>query len=87
MVAIGVVTQLVLEEDEDEYERVVKLFNMLGLPVHLGEIGLDAERDGEVLRAVASAAVEIPIIGNEPFEVTEEDVLGAMLEADRLGKR
>ena len=82
MVAIGVLTQLVLEKDVDEYERALALFKKLGLPVRLGEIGLDADRDAEALKTVASVAVGIPIIGNEPFEVTAGDIHAAMLEVD-----
>ena len=40
-VAFGLLAQLVLEEDHDEARKVAEFFARVGLPVHLGHLGLD----------------------------------------------
>ncbi|NNG17378.1 MAG: glycerol dehydrogenase [Gemmatimonadales bacterium] len=85
MVAIGVLTQLALEGDVNEARRVGSFFSSIGLPVHLGQIGLDVQRDAEALEAAMASAMQFPIIHNEPFEVTAESLLAAALQAHKLG--
>ncbi|MEW6145574.1 MAG: glycerol dehydrogenase [Thermodesulfobacteriota bacterium] len=85
MVAIGLMTHLVLEGKEDEARKVGTFFAEVGLPLHLDQISLDPARDVETLRKICKAAVELPFIHNEPFNVTEETLLNAILEADKLG--
>ena len=85
MVAIGVLTQLVLEGDVNEARRVGSFFSTIGLPVHLGQLGLDVRDDAEALKKAMAAAMQFPIIHNEPFEVTAEGLLSAALQAHELG--
>ena len=85
MVAIGVLTQLVLEGDVKEARRVGSFFASIGLPVHLGQLGLDVRADAKALEGGMAAALEFPIIHNEPFEVTTEGLLSAVLQAHELG--
>ena len=85
MVAIGLMTHLVLEGKEDEAHKVGAFFSSVGLPAHLGQMSLDPERDEETLRKVCRAAVELPFIQNEPFDVTPDSLLEAMLKAHKLG--
>ncbi len=84
-VAIGLLTQLVLEDDLDEAKRVAVFLAKVGLPVHLGHLGLDLEADGEALMAVIDATMASPIIHNEPFEVTPEKILTALSQVHQLG--
>ena len=84
-VAIGLLTQLVLEDDLDEAKRVAVFLAKVGLPVHLGHLGLDLEADGEALMAVIDATMASPIIHNEPFEVTPEKILTAFSQVHQLG--
>jgi glycerol dehydrogenase len=85
MVAIGLMTHLVLEGKEDEARKVGTFFAEVGLPLHLAQISQDPARDMETLHTICKAAVELPFIHNEPFDVSEETLLNAMLKADRLG--
>ena len=83
MVAIGVLTQLILEANIDESRKVASFFAKVGLPVHLGHIGLDIKDDAKALEEAMATAVAL--IHNEPFEVTVETVLSALLQAHELG--
>lgn len=85
MVAIGLMTHLVLEGKDDEAHKVGAFFSSVGLPTHLGQMSLDPERDEETLRKVCRAAIELPFIQNEPFDVTQDSLLEAMLKAHKLG--
>ena len=83
MVAIGILTQLIMEVDIDESRRVASFFAKVGLPVHLGHLGLDIKDGAKVLEEAMAAAV--PLIHNEPFEVTAVTVFSALLQAHELG--
>ncbi|RDV83647.1 glycerol dehydrogenase [Ammonifex thiophilus] len=86
-VAFGTLVQLVLEgRPLGEIEEVLEFAVSVGLPVTLADIGL-GEVSEEKLRKVAEAAVRPgETIHNEPFPVTAEDVLAAIIGADALGK-
>ena len=87
-VNIGTVSQLVLEGRDDAFVEEIIGFSLdVGLPVTLGEIGLeDPSRDQ--LDVVAEAAcAEGETIHNEPFAVEPAMVRDAILTADRLGER
>jgi glycerol dehydrogenase len=85
LVAIGILTQLVLEDDLDEAREVAEFLASIGLPVHLGQISLDLERDSEGLQAAMAGAVSFPFIQNEPFEVTVDSLFEALSRAHELG--
>ena len=86
MVAMGVLTQLVLEADEEEAARAAAFFVAVGLPVTLGQLNLSPD-DGADLDAVVSGAMAFPYIGNLPLEVTPAALRQAILDADALGRR
>lgn len=86
-VAFGTLTQMVMENlpDRDIYE-VLEFCHSVGLPVTLAEMGID-EINSDEIRAVAEAAcVEGETIHNMPFPVTADDLYGAILTADGLGR-
>lgn len=85
LVAVGLLAQLLLEHEEEEARTVAEFMASVGLPVHLGQIGHDPERDGAHLTRAAELASEAPIAANEPFAVTPGRVLGALLRAHELG--
>jgi glycerol dehydrogenase len=86
MVAIGLLSHLMLEGDLDEAKRVARFMVKLGLPVHLGHLALDPDKDFEVLHeAMAAGMATSPFVHNEPFEVTAEKILTALLQAHKLG--
>lgn len=84
-VAIGVIGLLVLEgKPQTLIDEVVDLCLRVGLPVTLSDIGVDA--DAETLGPVAEAAcADGETIHNEPFPVTPDMVVSAMLAADAIG--
>jgi glycerol dehydrogenase len=84
MVAMGTLAQLVMESRPDEAARVAEFFATVGLPVHLGQLSLDAS-DTKALDVVSEGALAFPFIGNMPMRVTEAMVRSAILAADRLG--
>lgn len=86
MVAMGLLSHLMLEGDLDEAKRVARFMAKLGLPVHLGHLALDPDKDFEVLHeAMAAGMVTSPFVHNEPFEVTADKILTALLQAHKLG--
>ncbi|MFD1776562.1 glycerol dehydrogenase [Paenibacillus rhizophilus] len=87
-VAFGTIVQLVLENaDTSEIAEALAFCQSVSLPTTLQQLNLDAT-DQSKLRIVAEAscALQEPM-SNMPFEVKPEDVLAAMLEADRLGAK
>ncbi len=85
-VAFGTLTQLILEDrDTDLIEGVIGFMLTVGLPVTFEGIGLlDVTRD-DLRRAADAAVKEGETIHNEPFKVTAEDVMDAMIMANALG--
>ena len=83
MVAMGVVSQLVLEGDTGEAKRVAEFFARVGLPIHLGQLSLEAGDSG--LDAVFEATLAFPPLQNLPFSPTLEQVRSGILTASELG--
>jgi glycerol dehydrogenase len=86
LVAIGLVAHLLLEDNPGEARKVTRFLAGVGLPVCLGQFGLDPQKDSEPLMEAMQAAAKEPIVNNEPFEITPEKLLAAFLAADRLGR-
>ncbi len=84
MVAIGLLTQLVLEKNVDEARKVAGFFAKVGLPVHLGQISLSLDNQAQ-LGDVMEAAMMLPFVGNEPFAVTTESLLTTAARTHELG--
>ena len=83
---MGIAAQLQLESETEECQRLARFFLDIGLPVHLGHLGL-SPGDRESIDAVAQAALAFPFIGNMPGEVDESDLGAALLAADHLGRQ
>ena len=84
MVAMGTLTQLVLESRMDEAEKVAQFFSGIGLPVKLAQLDLSRDDEGE-LAPIVDAALAFPFIGNMPCETTAERLHAALIHADELG--
>ena len=85
MVAIGLLTQLMLEQRDDEATRAAEFFAAVGLPVHLGHLSLNAAHTNEIM-AVMEGASLMPFLHNEPFAVTLTQLCAAAVAADELGR-
>lgn len=84
MVAMGLLAQLVAEENLDEPRRVALLFASLGLSVNLEQISLGVDRSSE-LGAMLEVAMDFPFVQNLPFELSHERLLQAVIDAHELG--
>ena len=85
MVAMGVLAQLMLEADAEEASRAANFFATVGLPVHLGQLGLGSG-DDDALASVVEGAMAFPFLGNMPGEVDHRALRRAILDADELGR-
>ena len=84
MVAMGLLTQLSLENDEVEARRATEYFASVGLPVHYSQLSLD-HRDSGVLDLVVEATLNFGALSNLPFDVSPESLRDALLSANDLG--
>jgi len=84
MVAMGTLAQLMMESRPEEAARVAEFFATVGLPIHLGQLSLDAG-DSRALDTVVEGTLTFPFIGNMPQPVTAKRVRSAVLDAHRLG--
>lgn len=84
MVAMGTMTQLVMESREHEALKVAEFFARVGLPVHLGQMSL-AEEDTAAIDKLVSGALAFPFIANMPFKVDAQVIKDAILGAHQMG--
>lgn len=84
MVAMGTLAHLMMESCPDEATRVAEFFAAVGLPIHLGQLGLDAG-DTRALDVVGDVATGFPFLANMPMPVSPALVRSAILDAHRLG--
>jgi glycerol dehydrogenase len=84
MVAMGTLAQLVLEERLDEAKRVARFFVEVGLPVHLGQLSIDAASTS-ALDTIAAEALAFPFIGNMPGRIDAGVLRDGLLGANALG--
>jgi glycerol dehydrogenase len=85
MVAMGLLTQLMVERRAAEAQQVAAFFAQVGLPIHLGQLTLSPQ-DTASLRLVMETATRLPYVGNEPFPVTTDTLLAALQHAHALGQ-
>ncbi len=86
MVAMGLLTQLALEQSPDECAQVAHFCAEIGLPTHLAQLSLDAAADGSALQEAMAHSAATPLMDNEPFDVTPENTWAALLQADEIGR-
>ncbi len=86
-VAFGVATQLCLDEDIDDEERleVVDFMVALGLPVTFEELGVTEISDEKLMEVAEAFCAPEQITHNHVFTVTPFDMYSALVAADALG--
>ena len=85
-VAFGTLCQLVLENaPEEEIFEVIDFCLNVGLPVCLADLGVEDIGD-RIYEVAAKACIPEESIHFMPFPVTEEDVVAAILAADKIGR-
>ena len=86
LVAIGVMSQLIMEKRIDEAQDTASFFKAVGLPLHLEQLGFDPIKRNAELDEIVRRSLEVPFMKCEPFEVTHNLLKSAIIEAGRLGK-
>lgn len=86
-VAFGTIVQLVLENaPKEELDRVINYCKSIGLPTNLGDLGVKEINKKRLMEVAKLATAEGETIHNMPFPVSADDVYGAILTANLLGK-
>lgn len=86
-VAFGTIVQLVLENSpKEEIMEVIHYCKSIGLPTSLKDLGVEKIDYKKIMEVAELAAAPSETIHNMPFSVSPEDVYGAILSADLLGK-
>ena len=85
MVAVGLLTQLVLESRTEEAKRVAAFCASVGLPAHYGHLSLQTSQREDLMAAMVGATA-MAFLHNEPFPVTPAMLLDAAMAADALGR-
>lgn len=84
-VAFGVLFHLALEDRASEAREAAAFLASVGLPAHLGQLGVDRS-DRDAVRLASEVAAAAPPMANEPFGVTPTTVERAVLRADAIGR-
>jgi glycerol dehydrogenase len=85
MVAIGLLGHQCLEGNYEEARRLAEFFAAVGLPVHLGQLSLDIEKNSDEMDLIYNEAANVFFIHHEPFEISIDKLKKAMTEAHTLG--
>jgi glycerol dehydrogenase-like iron-containing ADH family enzyme len=86
LVAIGVMSQLIMEKRMDEAQDTARFFKAVGLPLHLEQLGFDTQKRHAELDEIVRCSLDVFFMRYEPFEVTHNLLKSAIIEAGRLGK-
>lgn len=84
MVAMGTLTQLMIESRSDDAKKVAEFFANVGLPIHLGQVGLEVN-DTSALDTLVQGALDFPFIHNMPPPIDGQIIRDAVLDAHDLG--
>jgi glycerol dehydrogenase len=86
-VAFGTICQLVMENRPmEEIDEVVQFCKELGLPTTLKDLGIKDAGKPNLMKVAEKSIQEGGLIHGEPFPVTAEMVVDAMLTADAIGR-
>jgi glycerol dehydrogenase len=86
LVGIGLISQLILENDPEEARRVARFLAEVGLPISLDHLRLDFHKDSQIIMEAMTSALKEPFANNEPFELSPEKLSLAFGKADLLGR-
>lgn len=86
-VAFGTIVQLVFENrPSEEIDEVIRFCRSIGLPTTLADLGLENISRENLMRVAQAASAPKESIHTEPFPVTADGVLAAILVADSIGR-
>ena len=81
MVAIGLLAQLVIERQKEDFDRVAELFSTVGLPVRLNEISID-RTDTETVNRLAETTMGFNIVNNVAAPVDASIIYDSLMAID-----
>ena len=81
MVAIGLLVQLVIEDQPSDLDRVRELFSTVGLPVRLDEVSIDRS-DVDTVSQLAQTTMGFDIVGNLPAPVDSSIIFNSLMAID-----
>ncbi len=81
MVAIGLLTQLMLEKKVEEFMRARNFLHLLNLPVKYADLNFDVS-DESAIEGLAKQATGLAFMLNEPFPVSISYLIGAIRDVD-----
>jgi glycerol dehydrogenase len=85
-VAFGTLTQLVLEDAQNDIDTVYSFCEEVGLPTTLAGLGIAKADPARLLDVAKLACAPTDTMGCLPFPVTPEMVRDAMIAADAIGR-
>ncbi|UCB46265.1 MAG: glycerol dehydrogenase [Spirochaetota bacterium] len=86
LVAVGTLASLFLtDKPKSLIDEVYGFCLSVGLPVTLGDIGLEKISDSDLMKIAEASCKEGETIYNEPVPITTEKLFDALREADRYG--
>lgn len=86
LVAIGTMTQLIMEERMDEAEQTARFFKDVGLPLHLTQLGFDPLQRESELNNIVQHSLNVFFIRYEPFKISHNFLKAAIIKANEFGK-
>jgi glycerol dehydrogenase len=86
LVAIGVMTQLMMENRLDEAQDSARFFKAVGLPLHLEQLGFDPSKRDAELDEIVRHSLDVFFVRYEPFDVTHDLLKSSIIKAGRLGQ-
>ena len=85
LVAAGILIQATLLEQRAELDQLMTLFVQLGLPIHLGQLGLGAAPEPATMRMVMEKAMDAPFVHHVGIPVSVDKLVDAALTSHQLG--
>lgn len=86
-VAFGTIVQLVLENAADnEIFTVMDFCRTVGLPTTLKALGMEKPTADKLVKLAEASCLDSTSMQNMPFPVTPDDVVSAIIVADKLGQ-
>ncbi|GAB6137524.1 iron-containing alcohol dehydrogenase family protein [Halanaerobaculum tunisiense] len=84
IVAYGVLVQLIMDQQNEEFQRVYSLFAELGLPISVADLKIKVDKD--YLAAVLKAAVASEDLVDMPYQVTKDMFYKAIKRLENVKK-
>ena len=85
-VAYSTLVQIVIEGDEADLRGAFAFNRSIGLPISLGELGVEPKDIVAAAEEIAAGTMTAPYITNFPRKLEARDIAGAILELEAIAK-